>query len=397
MSTKKCRVAWLIICLALLISGCSQAPAHAQVGVTNSIVLRKPVTSPLIKRFTTIDGDFSSIAFPEFACPGAAVLLNGRLLYIQKYWTPRNIPTGQDTTDILTYDGSGWARLPVPLTGAPGGVQFASQSAAYDPELHAIVMLAPEILPGVLHTWLFSGSSWKELTSVKPMTYSGIAMVFDPTAHEVILIGSRSEQATPDIWAFNGSAWMQLHPVRNLPPGARSNAVYDPVYGGVVIFDALPGHQHRLWIYRNATWSPLFAGTIAENRPSVLDGASLAYDETTRDLVLLGGGDGARDGIGTWMLSADGSWTWLRPRKYRLVGPFWCLVGAPAGIYAIGTVESWPLDKVAREASNTLSGSAQQFGQPALFVFRNDQWQQLCYQKVVSAPRPHMAMGCSNG
>jgi N-acetylneuraminic acid mutarotase len=178
--------------------------------------------------------------------------------------------------------------------------------------------------------------AWTELTPAGevPPARGGHALVCDPASGRVILFGGMDieDDGTgtyfDDTWAYDPaqSTWTELDSSRSGPAPRTSHCMaYESSGGLIVLFGgATMGADGNLtclddtWAYDPGanTWTELDpAGT----RPSSRSGASMAYDPTSRRLILFGGSPAPEESesldLGdTWTYdpSAD-SWAELRP------------------------------------------------------------------------------------
>jgi hypothetical protein len=144
-------------------------------------------------------------------------------------------------------------------------------------------------------TWTYDGSAWTQQHIPAPGVVDS-AMAYDGATGQIVLFGGGGDNgATNGTWTYNGSAWSRAHPAAS--PEALENAsmVYDPASGQMVLFgglagdmsdDASPGTGQVVggtWTYDGQTWTAQAAG------PPPRQGALMAYDPTTQQVVLEGG------------------------------------------------------------------------------------------------------------
>ena len=152
----------------------------------------------------------------------------------------------------------------------------------------------------------------------EPARTGGVAMAFDPAINEMVLFGgTASREFFGETWTYDGSTWTKQSPATS--PAARSGAsmAYDPGLGKIVLFGGYdnsdngndtPGIYSDTWTYDGTTW----AEHIAATSPTEREGAAMAFDPRTGNLVLFGGdGDGGFN-ADTW--TYDGvTWTKRSP------------------------------------------------------------------------------------
>jgi N-acetylneuraminic acid mutarotase len=181
-------------------------------------------------------------------------------------------------------------------------------------------------------TWSYSteDNTWTELDPAgeAPSARDGHSFVYDPESRTLILFGGSDGEGTVqnDTWAYDPKAneWTELDPTGDPPPArAWHSAVCDAenhlmiMFGGGDATSLLNG----TWAYDPAakTWTELKpSGAV----PPARYGAAMAYDPTTRHLVMFGGDNktgGNPGGTGglfndTWAYDATANaWTDLNP------------------------------------------------------------------------------------
>jgi N-acetylneuraminic acid mutarotase len=189
--------------------------------------------------------------------------------------------------------------------------------------------------PSPVETWAYdpAANTWTELKpagTVAPPIRSAFAMAYDPTTGRLIVFGGADHKsyvppdeasyhfATANTWAYDPVAytWAELKPLGKVPPPRLEGAMaYDPttrrliLFGGVSRLDA---KTNDTWAYDPIanTWTELKpAGTPPPGRSS-----KMAYDPTTERMILFGsaGQTGALND--TWAYDpVANAWTELKP------------------------------------------------------------------------------------
>ena len=131
-------------------------------------------------------------------------------------------------------------------------------------------------------------------TVAAPPATGDVTLVYDDQIGDVLFLGDTlySNPNQPgQTWSWNGSAWTQLYPVHE--PSIRSNVAiaYDPTTKQVVLFGGLSslGNTKMLsdtWTWDGTDWTQQHPATS----PPARDDAALAFDSATNQLVLFGGG-----------------------------------------------------------------------------------------------------------
>ena len=158
-------------------------------------------------------------------------------------------------------------------------------------------------------TWSFAKSTgWTELhPPVSPLALWGASMAYDPTTQTVVLFGGTtlSNTNSSETWTWDGAAWTQrFPPVSPSPRSWNTNGmVFDSLVGKVVLFG---GYTPSFTMF-NDTWewdgtSKTWTEKFPVHSPSPRQ-AMVAYDETSRQVVLFGGC------TGQWTFAGD-TWTY---------------------------------------------------------------------------------------
>ena len=157
--------------------------------------------------------------------------------------------------------------------------------------------------------------TWTELSpATSPAARQLGTMAYDSGTGQLVLFGGAGTSfpggLRNDTWTFNGMTWTQLSPATS-PPG-RDGAVmaYDPATGQMVLFGGYSGGDlDDTWIWNGTNWAEASPSTS----PPGLDGAAMAYDAGTGQLVLFGGqGDSGGPGNETWTWNGT-TWTEQAP------------------------------------------------------------------------------------
>ena len=184
------------------------------------------------------------------------------------------------------------------LIGVPYG--RCCMSMVYDPAMGASLLFGGwnySVNPSTIFqgTWAFSKSTgWKELHPlVSPIALWGAAMAYDPITQTVVLFGGTSESNTNsgETWTWDGVTWtQQFPPVSPSPRSWNTNGmVFDSLVGKVVLFG---GYTQSFAMFSDTwewdgtakTWTEKFPAHSPSPRA-----ATLAYDATSRQVLLFGG------------------------------------------------------------------------------------------------------------
>jgi hypothetical protein len=144
----------------------------------------------------------------------------------------------------------------------------------------------------------------------------GAALTYDGVSGKLLLFsgvkgyGSKSSDwIFNDTWEWDGSRWTQLH-TPNSPPGRSfGNLAFDDSTRQTILFGGGSANsdpfKQDTWSWDGANWTHLSPSAS----PGRLVEASSAYDAATQSVVLYGPGDPALSTAQTWIWSET---TWLR-------------------------------------------------------------------------------------
>jgi len=224
-----------------------------------------------------------------------------------------NGPNGGPVGDTWTFNGSMWNDMS--LFATP--VARIGAAVAYDSATKQVVLFggngpfdyAPD-------TWTFNGSSWAHAAAGPPGRYDA-AMAYDAATNQVVLYGEYGNTVLDDTWTFNGSNWTQQPSGSGPGELAEASMAYDPATSQLILFggngqrsDGTYGSLANTWSWDGSTWTELSPATS----PPARDGASMAYDPATAQLVLFGGTSGGSNHALSDTWDWDGSsWTELSP------------------------------------------------------------------------------------
>jgi hypothetical protein len=174
--------------------------------------------------------------------------------------------------DTWTFDGHAWTLV----TTATGPAASASVPMAYDPALHAAVLV-----DRLGNTWTFSGTTWTA-QGAAPGSGNGRAMAYLPALGKLVMLNTDGTT-----WTFDGAAWTQAD-TRGTSPGARFGAAmdYDAHVGRLLLFGGNGGGDLAdTWTFDGATWTQSSPATS----PSAREAAAIFYDPIRAESVVVGG------------------------------------------------------------------------------------------------------------
>jgi hypothetical protein len=211
-------------------------------------------------------------------------------------------------SDTWAFDGDTWMQLfPV---GNPGP-RFNAYLAA-SPTPGRLVMFGGGLAPAASHvmdgtTWEFDTQTltWTDMTPAGPSPAARqlANIVYDSWRGRTVLFGGTNGFGSPvygDTWEWDGAAWTNVSPVAAPapPPRAWHAMAFDSARGRTVLFGGYDGRQlGDTWEWDGAQWTRI--ETLAA--PSARSSGAIAYDPSTRRVVLFAGSHG-------WPIGLNDTW-----------------------------------------------------------------------------------------
>jgi len=129
---------------------------------------------------------------------------------------------------------------------------------------------------------LFGGYGYgvQSTTTSTSSTSSTSSSVINGTGTKSVVLGQT--------WIWNGSTWTQAHPAKSPPALADVSLAYDASSRQVVLFGGRNAQNKvmaQTWTWNGSTWTQAHP---AKSPPALAD-VSLAYDASSRQVVLFGG------------------------------------------------------------------------------------------------------------
>jgi hypothetical protein len=249
---------------------------------------------------------------------------------------------GQPSRGTWEWDGKTWTQIP---TAHPVPTLF-NPSAAYSPELHAVVVIGPCQMNQVKTLLLFDGTDWRSVSTPRSpgcdaqLAYSQMrhAIVALSTAQEEHVYSSQYHYQT---WTFDGRDWSPTEhsgtasPARSMIPHVGNgmdshspSAAFDVKRDTWVLFG---GMERCLGVnqfcYKADTWTGDYASwtrRTSSNSPIARSGPGMTWDPDLNAIVLFGGFVGqCCQGI----IGLSDTWSWDGSKWRQLAGPVYH--GAP--------------------------------------------------------------------
>lgn len=227
-------------------------------------------------------------------------------------------------------------------------------------------------------TWARGDKGWSVAgLQPGPSARAGAVAAFDPVRKTVVLFGGRtnSYRVFSDTWLWNGSAWAQQTPTKSPNMGPeRGTFTFDLARGEAILFanNGLTSNDGAgpityTWAWTGNDW----AQKVTASSPPFRWGAAMAYDGTSRTVVLFGGYQTEVPGgvLGdTWLWNGV-TWTQAAPSSSPLAGPAYAAydeVGKRLWLLTIdGAMWSWSANNWTRQG--TYSAVAHRINATMLF------------------------------
>ena len=193
---------------------------------------------------------------------------------------------------------------------SPPSVGWAA--AAYDPVADVVIMFGGIGGNGVSgETWSWDGSEWTQLSpTTSPSARFTHGMAYSPFLGRIVLFGGLDRQfaetGLSDTWQWNGTNWIEMMPTQSPPGrGVHRNMAYDPSSGDIVLFGG--GQQPSVptlgdaWVYDGITWTPIAPDPL----PSARVAACMGTDTSMSRVLMYGGGQWQNPYEGdTWSIAS---------------------------------------------------------------------------------------------
>ncbi|MGH9018503.1 MAG: Kelch repeat-containing protein, partial [Acidimicrobiales bacterium] len=125
-----------------------------------------------------------------------------------------------------------------------------------------------------------------------PPARTSAVMAFDPATGDTVLFGGDSivdgsGALLADTWTWNGVTWTEQFPAVSPPARDGASMAYDAATGDMVLFGGLSadGDLADTWIWNGLTWSE----AQPTKSPPARYASAMAYDAATQNIVLFGG------------------------------------------------------------------------------------------------------------
>lgn len=214
--------------------------------------------------------------------------------------------------DTWEWDGGNWTEiLPTDAEGDGRPAPRDGVRLVYDPIREKTIFIGGiRFFPaGLDETWEWNGQSWNRRcdnqpvgdTCTLPPARANHGLVFDARRGKVVMFGGAGDinLTTPknDTWEWDGTTWTQRcdgvpasDVCGTLPPARHGLAMgYNDVTGKVIVFggaNAAGVNLDDTWEWDGTSWRDI----SSTPRPSARQGAEMAFDARSSEVLLFGGG-----------------------------------------------------------------------------------------------------------
>ncbi|HLX57281.1 MAG TPA: kelch repeat-containing protein, partial [Ktedonobacteraceae bacterium] len=174
------------------------------------------------------------------------------------------------------------------------------------------VVAHPTMTPQLTRTQASTPTPGVVQPALAPSGRGNAQLVYDDATNSLLLFSGQDYTGAPpldDTWSWNGSTWTRLHPAHS--PGPRDGAAiaYDPTTRQVVLFGGISNANTGGTPILGDTWTWNGSDWMRQhpvNSPPARMEANLAYDATSGQLVLFGG----KHITGFNTPDLNDTWTW---------------------------------------------------------------------------------------
>jgi M6 family metalloprotease-like protein len=157
-------------------------------------------------------------------------------------------------------------------------------------------------------TWLWDGAQWKLLQpATNPGPLASHAMAYDAAHGQTVLFGGQDGVTylnRNQTWIWDGTNWHQAHPATSPPARFGHAMAYDPSSRKIVLFGGWTdyGEANDTWLWDGTNWTQ----AVTPWNPGPRAGHSMAYDAAHKEIILFGGTI-SPNGIPAWY---SDTWAW---------------------------------------------------------------------------------------
>lgn len=181
-------------------------------------------------------------------------------------------------SDTWEWDGAAWTQV------ATQGPAVARHAMVYDSARANTVLFGGgngfQATVEQPDTWIWNGQAWALDPAVGPPRSLGV-MTYDPVLARTIAVVPTASPLAAEAWSWDGAAWSLVTPVTGTVP-ILSSLTYDPSFNVVLGMAVRSTHT-----FDGSAWQLAYQTVITRALR-----AGLVLDETTGNLLAIGGGTG---------------------------------------------------------------------------------------------------------
>jgi hypothetical protein len=188
------------------------------------------------------------------------------------------------------WSGKSWTKIP---TTIPLAISVIA-STAYDPVTRQVLVIAS----GGSHTWIWQGDSWKDTRATLPEN-SNDAIAYDPGTRQLLGVFLGPGASGISTWSWDGTSWAREKSAAT-PSYFVCGMTYDQATKQLIMMLLIPGNAgdvQQPWVWTGDTWQRMGSTTtIGIHRVDDF----LGYDQATRQVVAFGENQSGDNETWTW-------------------------------------------------------------------------------------------------
>jgi hypothetical protein len=230
---------------------------------------------------------------------------------LMSYLARSNNPPTMDS-NVYAFAERKWTRVSPPQSMPNNSLGLL----VYDSDRNREVLAygSAMVNPSALGTWGWDGKTWTLISSARQLPYLAFpSAAYSPDLHAVVILdpcSSSADKPPGKSLLFDGADWRSISSAHW--PECPAQLAYSPQRHAIV---ALSFANNRTWSFDGRDWSPITPTGIASparttgppmgNQMNILS-SSAAFDAKRDTWVLFGGLNGDNNFADTW--TGDGSW-----------------------------------------------------------------------------------------
>jgi hypothetical protein len=183
-------------------------------------------------------------------------------------------------------------------------------------------LLVASIVLNLVGTGAIASTRSHTTQEATPSGRSWTSWVYDPAQQDIVLFGGNDGEGPfppgktfGDTWTWKNGCWTQHHPASSPSPRQGAAMAWDPATHQLLLFGggtSSGGQQLTVfgdtWTWNGTTWTQLHPATS----PSARHQADMVYDPALHEIILFGGHGASAYDNDTWTWNGT-TWTQLTP------------------------------------------------------------------------------------